>query len=191
MNASFTFSERVLRCVDHIVVHGPDAIAGLVDLSSVRLVRFATAVTRNQHDAEDAVQTVMVRIAQRPQLVLQAAQPWAYLLQMVRNESLAMLRRRQRTASWSDDLGDLLLVYGVDQLEQRETIRAVWQGLRQLPPQQCEVIVLKIWENLTFAEMAEVLELPAGTVASRYRYGMEKLADHLRGCIGQEVPGHG
>ncbi len=191
MNAPQSFSERVLVCVDHVVAHGPDAIAGLIDLCSVRLVRFATAITRNQHDAEDVVQCVMIRVAQRPNLIRDAAQPWGYLLRMVRNEALLLSRKRQRGARLTDDLSDLLLVYGVDQLEHREMIRAVWRGLRQLPAEQCEVIVLKIWETMTLAEIAEVLAVPPGTVASRYRYGMEKLSEHMRGCIGVEVPGHG
>lgn len=191
MNTLHPFSEQVQRCVDRIVAHGPDSIAALVDLCSLRLVRFATAITRNQHDAEDAVQSVMIRVAQQPLRVRDAGQPWGYLLQMTRNEALLLNRKQKRSARLTDDLSDLLLVYGVDQLEHRETIQAVWRGLRQLPAEQCEVIVLKVWEAMTFAEIAEVLALPAGTVSSRYRYGMEKLSDHLRGCIGQEVSGHG
>jgi len=48
-----------------------------------------------------------------------------------------------------------------------------------LPTEQSEVVVLKIWEAMTFSQIAEVLEISPSTVASRYRYGLEKLAATL------------
>ena len=42
-----------------------------------------------------------------------------------------------------------------------------------------EVVTLKTWGGLTFAEIAEALEIPANTAASRYRYGLEELRKAL------------
>ncbi|MCC9657095.1 RNA polymerase sigma factor [Rhodopirellula halodulae] len=189
MSHSTPFPNRVSRCLDHMVAQGGDAIAGLIDLTSTRLVRFATTVTRNQHDAEDAVQTVLVKVAQCPRMVRDTNQPWNYMLRMVRNESLAIARRKSR---WNivENLTDLLTVRRVDELEKEETIRAVWRALRKLPMEQSEVIVLKIWEQMTFAEIADVLEITLSTSASRYRYGMEKLTHLLRIDLDAEVPSH-
>ena len=53
------FTERVQDCVDRLSTAGVDALGALFDLTSQRLVRFAVALTRNQHDAEDAVQTAL------------------------------------------------------------------------------------------------------------------------------------
>jgi RNA polymerase sigma-70 factor (ECF subfamily) len=39
---------------------------------------------------------------------------------------------------------------------------------------------LKLWEHLTFEQIAEALEIPANTAASRYRYGLDKLRERLR-----------
>jgi RNA polymerase sigma-70 factor (ECF subfamily) len=39
---------------------------------------------------------------------------------------------------------------------------------------------LKLWEELTFEEIAAALEIPPNTAASRYRYGIDKLRDRLR-----------
>ncbi len=57
--------------------------------------------------------------------------------------------------------------------------RAAMQCLQKLPPDQREVIVLKIWHEHTFEEIAELLQLSPNTVAGRYRYGMEK----MRKCL--------
>jgi RNA polymerase sigma-70 factor (ECF subfamily) len=42
------------------------------------------------------------------------------------------------------------------------------------------VVVLKVWQGMTFAEVASALDIPAKTAASRYRYAMEKLRQWLR-----------
>jgi RNA polymerase sigma-70 factor (ECF subfamily) len=77
-------------------------------------------------------------------------------------------------------LSDLLTSTSVDEVEQAETHRAVWLALRSLPTDQREVVVLKIWEGLTFQEIADVLDCTLPTAASRYRYALQKLTTKLR-----------
>ena len=98
---------------------------------------------------------------------------------MVRNESLVILRRKRR---WSlvGNLSDLLTRRNVDELDQEDTHRAVWTALRTLPSEQSEVVVLKIWEEMKFIEIGQILDISPATAASRYRYAMEKLEEKLR-----------
>ncbi len=173
------FTEQVRLCIECIAENGAAGLSGLFDLTATRLVRFSVTITRNQHDAEDAVQAALVRVVSNIRLVRAADAPWSYLLRMVRNESLVILRKKKRWPLVSS-LADLLTRRTVDELELEETHRAVWSALRSLPTEQSEVVVLKIWEEMTFAEIAEVLELPPATAASRYRYALSKLAGHLR-----------
>ncbi|EMI54723.1 RNA polymerase, sigma-24 subunit, ECF subfamily [Rhodopirellula sallentina SM41] len=163
---------------------GEDSISGLIDLTSLRLVRFATTLTRNQHDAEDAVQATLVKIAAQPKRLHQCTDPWAYLLRMVRNESMLIMRRRPR---WNliGDVCDLLTRCRVDELEREESYREIWRAMRKLPTQQSEVVVLKIWEEMTFAEIAGVLDISPSTAASRYRYAIAKLNCQLRENLSQ------
>lgn len=172
------FASRVSQCVARLSESGVDALGALFDLTSQRLVRFAVAITRHQQDAEDAVQAALVRLAGQPHLLTAAAWPWSYLLQMVRNEALLVLRRRQNLTT-TDNLCDLLTHCPVDELEFEESHRAVWKALRQLPPEQAEVVVLKIWEELTFAQIGQVLETSPNTAASRYQYAISKLTRQL------------
>jgi RNA polymerase sigma-70 factor (ECF subfamily) len=168
------FSQHVRECAVRIAESGPAALAGLFDLTSQRLVRFATTLTRNQHDAEDAVQAVLTRVALKPELLHLVDRPWPYLLQMVRNESLMILRKKRRFTQLPG-ISDFLISRVVDTIECEERHRAVWHALHELPSEQSEVVVLKIWENLTFVQIAEVLEITPSTAASRYRYAMQKL----------------
>lgn len=178
MTHADSISDRVRLCAARIAESGASALSGLFDLTAQRLVRFAVTITRNQHDAEDAVQTALVRVVGDCYLLQRADCPWAYLLRMVRNEALLVLRRKRR---WSllENISDLLTRRSVDLLEQEDTFRAVWIALRKLPVEQSEVVVLKIWEELTFAQIGEILAISPSTAASRYRYALEKLASQL------------
>jgi RNA polymerase sigma-70 factor (ECF subfamily) len=55
------------------------------------------------------------------------------------------------------------------------------RALAALPLEQREVIALKVDAGLTFAEIAEVTGVSPNTAASRYRYALEKLREHLGG----------
>ena len=178
MSAIDSFSDEVRACAKLMAESGVSALSGLFDLTSQRLVRYAATITRNQHDAEDAVQAALVRVAGCVNLLYRAEQPWPYLLRMVRNEALVIVRRKSRWIVVTN-LSDLLTRRSVDEVEQEESYRAVWAALRSLPTVQAEVVVLKIWEEMTFAQIGEVLQLPANTAASRYRYAMEKLSQKL------------
>lgn len=180
MTLDSPFSERVQAAADRLAESGVAALGGLFDLTSHRLVRFAATITRNQHDGEDAVQAVLVQVAGRPQLLAAVDRPWAYLLRMVRNEALAAARKKKRWRPVAE-LIDLRTRRIADQAEQEETLRAIWKSLRKIPTEQAEVVVLKIWEDLTFAQIGEVLDVSPATAASRYRYAMEKLERYLRG----------
>lgn len=172
------FTERVQECTDRLTVAGADALGALFDLTSQRLVRYAVALTRHQQDAEDAVQTALVRVADQPQLLEAITCPWAYLLRMVRNEALLIARRKKRWAT-AGNLADLVTRHRVDEVEQEETHRAVWSALRTLPPEQAEVVVLKIWEEMTFAQIGQILGTSPNAAASRYQYAIAKLTKRL------------
>ena len=58
--------------------------------------------------------------------------------------------------------------------------RALTVALRELPAEQRAVVHLKLWEEMTFEQIAQSLEIPVNTAASRYRYGLDKLRDRLR-----------
>ena len=61
--------------------------------------------------------------------------------------------------------------------QQREEIEA---ALRSLPAPQRQVLVMRIWGELTFAQVAESLEISPNTAASRYRYALENMRSQLR-----------
>lgn len=160
------------------------ALAGLYDFTAGRLLRYAETLTRNREDAEDALQAAMVRITLRPKALAAADHPWPYFLKVVRNEALKILRKK-RTAHSLAAVGPIGVVDEC-RLHRQEANAQIRAAIRKLPPAQGEVVVLKIWEGMTFLEIAEVLGESPNTAASRYRYALEKLS-HLLQPMANEV----
>ena len=63
---------------------------------------------------------------------------------------------------------------------QREDAEMIETALRRLPPEQREVLTLRIWGELTFAQIAEVLGESINTVAARHRYALQALRHILK-----------
>jgi len=174
----------VRDCALQLAQTGVGALGDLFDLTASRSLRFAATLTRNQHDAEDAVQAAMVRVALHPGKLARADHPWAYLLRIVRNEALKinLKRRNDQVLTLMNEQGD------EPALDLADARRFVQKAVEQLPAAQSEVVVLKVWEGLTFAEIAEVLGESPNTAASRYRYALQKLTLTLQPLV-EETPG--
>ncbi len=143
---------------------------------------FARQWVTSPADAEDVVQAAFVRFwKHRPD-----AEPEHYplLYTAVRTAALDFLRSQERrTARESDDRIEVLRGDAPcfdTSLERREQAEAVEGALARLPREQREVIVLKIWGELTFAQIAQALGESINTVASRYRYALAALRRHFQ-----------
>ncbi|MEI8197916.1 MAG: sigma-70 family RNA polymerase sigma factor, partial [Phycisphaerae bacterium] len=110
----------------------------------------------------------------------------AFLRVIVRNEAYRLLAGRGPMASQyfanTDSLQDApaRLLEAADLSAQRaEEQGRLENALRRLPPEQREVIQLKFYEQLTFAQIADILGIPPNTAASRYRYALAHLRELL------------
>ncbi len=127
------------------------------------------AILASPADAEDALQEVFVKLALARNAQIQDLR--AYLFVAARYQALGMLRRRKRETTLDEAAWEQ--VPATDEMDQSQS---QWSALlARLPLDQREVVALKIWEQMTFAEIAVVVKAPANTVMSRYRYGIEKL----------------
>lgn len=125
-------------------------------------------------DACDLVQEAMVESWQ--QRSNGSPPPLALVFTIIRRRALDLARRENRrqkreTAAYESAGQD----WFDSDVEDRERNRLLQFAMSSLPELQREVITLKLWGGLTFAEIARMLEIPADTAASRYRYGLEEL----------------
>jgi RNA polymerase sigma-70 factor (ECF subfamily) len=147
-----------------------DAYAALYDRLGRSLLRVARIMLHGSSDAEDAVQDVFVELVRRRDRMVQVRDLDAYVFAMLRN---AVGRRLERKRKEQHHLRQLTPA-GADQHAFGST-GDLEAALQSLPPQQREVVALKVDGNLTFAQIAEILNVSPNTAASRYRYAMEKL----------------
>ena len=144
------------------------------------LTLFARQFAASHVDAEDVVQEAFLRFWKRgPHRV---SDPKAYLFQCVKRTAFDVLRQqrrrvqRERAVARDRPTDEALFLASADQNEQRESLES---AMRQLPAEQREVLVLKVWGELTFPQISDVLEIPTNTAASRYRYALAALRKQL------------
>jgi len=147
------------------------------------LFRFLIRLTENETETKDVLQEVFVRLAKSPRLLDNVAAPRSYLFRLAHRLVIDRYRREQVRQRHEDRAGSdqeltvLPDLSGEDAEWLRKTLDS---SLENLPVEQKAVVVLKVWEEMTFSEIAEVLEISANTAASRYRYALDKLRDELR-----------
>ncbi len=161
-------------------------LTSLYDTHAPALFRFLMALTGHEADTRDLLQDLFIRAARRP-----AEEVWrdpaAWLFRSARNLHTDFTRRRgvreRALTRMACEAGEAESTAPGD--EHSPPVNAA-AALASLPEEQRAVVHLKIWENLTFARIAEVLDIPANTAASRYRYALEK----LRGLLPQPCHVH-
>lgn len=110
------------------------------------------------------------------------ASPTALLLTSMRRAACDLARREKRRAIREERAGggldpDVSLFVPLSDNDHRR--RSIETALQRLPAEQREVLVLKIWGELTFGQIAMQLEIPANTASSRYRYALAAIRKEL------------
>jgi RNA polymerase sigma factor (sigma-70 family) len=141
------------------------------------LLLFARRWTNCRADAEDVVQEAFVRFWRREHSI----QNRPLLYAAVRSAALDRLRseqrRARREAAVARDGAEHVEPEFVDLDEGQKMLAA---AVARLPNEQREVVTLKIWNELTFEEIATTLEISRNTAASRYRYALGALKKTLQ-----------
>jgi RNA polymerase sigma-70 factor (ECF subfamily) len=153
----------------------------LYDAYASGLFHYLVTFTKTETDARDLLQELFIKLARgaKPDS-LQSERAWLYRL--AHNLAVDWLRRRK--VRWETEEKLLQDLAGGHQLahdpDTRMLAERFAEAMRSLPEEQRTVMQLKLWEGLTFEEIAEAQGIPLNTAASRHRYGMEKLRTLLR-----------
>lgn len=140
------------------------------------LVLFAQQWSVSRADAEDAMQEGFLKFWKTRS---RARDEVAYFYACVRSAAMDLGRseRRRDAREMKSRTGDeTAFEFSVERVEREQMIEA---ALNQLPGDQREVVVMKIWGGLTFSQIGEALHVPLNTAASRYRYAMLRLTEEL------------
>jgi RNA polymerase sigma-70 factor (ECF subfamily) len=144
-----------------------------------RLRRFARNLTRNPHDADDAVQIAVERALSRLDQWHRDARLDSWLFKILRNAWIDEVRSRGRGAKiflaeeHGENVGDAAMDREID----RWTVES---ALMRLPEDQRLAVSLVLVEGMSYKDAAEVLDVPIGTVTSRLARGRDALQNMLK-----------
>jgi RNA polymerase sigma-70 factor (ECF subfamily) len=147
----------------------------LIEATQDDLVNFAFHRLGNQDDAEDAVQDIYVQAFRDRTKRRHITEIRPYLFRMTGNRCIDLVRARVRrpaeplTDTVAAGESTFLLVAA------REQTSTLLRLLEDIPEREAEVIRLRAFSDLSFAEVAAIVGTSVSTVKSRFRYGVDKL----------------
>ena len=162
-------------------MRGPD-LRRLYDEHAQPLYAFLLNLTRNEADTRDLLQDIFIKLARDPDLLAGVRDERAFLIRLAHNAAIDLMRRRgTRERTKENFAAETISPFAPGSNPDEQAFRAALAGaLAELPAEQRAVVHLKLWEQLTFEQIADVLDIPLNTAASRYRYGLDKLRERLR-----------
>jgi RNA polymerase sigma-70 factor (ECF subfamily) len=152
---------------------------------------FAYRMLQRHEDARDICQETFLRVLKKAHRFREGSKFSTWMYQIALNLCRDQLRKRRR---WSmilsedrelneqTDIPPDVRLAGDDpslQVEKRQKTRALQLALKEIPPEQREVLIMKEYEGLKFKEIAEILDAPESTVKSRMYYGLTGLKTAL------------
>ncbi|WP_331769479.1 SigE family RNA polymerase sigma factor (plasmid) [Embleya sp. NBC_00888] len=153
----------------------PPTMARLYHAHRLRLVRLATLLVGDQETAEDVVQDAFTAAFRRYGARLgELDDPPAYLRRCVVNGARSVPRRRRTARACVPPVVPSVASPEDDALRAERDLR-LRNALAGLTRRQCEVLVLRYWENLSESEIAGTLGIPSGAVKSTASRGLTAL----------------
>jgi RNA polymerase sigma-70 factor (ECF subfamily) len=168
---------RAAVWLDHLAEGDPSALEKLYDEFATQLYAYALGMISRPDAAEEAVQELFLMLVKRRGRLGHVHSARAYIFAMLRNAIWRRLRRKT-----SGELGvDPIVIFdrSAPCALPEGAITDIEAALMNLPPKQKEVVMLKVYQNMTFPEIARVTGVSTNTVNSQYRYALERLRSLL------------
>lgn len=168
------------------------AFESLVYEYTTQLYRFIYRLTGNSEESEDLTQEVFLKVWKHRHQYNQSLSLRAWIFGIARNTSIDYLRKKKPyvfSQFDSDHDSNTITDTLTDPLPLPDSVFAskelellVTRALDTISPDQKSIILLKHTEELTFEEIATILEKPMNTIKSQYRRGIMSLRDNLQGA---------
>jgi RNA polymerase sigma-70 factor (ECF subfamily) len=146
----------------------------LFDEQATQLILYGRALGLSHGEAEDVLQETFLALLQMEEPPAKAQH---YCVRSFRNRALNHRRTlwRRLTREWES------LRWFEKDTDETPAERAAMRCLAELPVEQREAIVLKVWHGCTFEEIGGLQDISPNTAAARYRYGLQKIKSKLEG----------
>ena len=137
---------------------------------------FAMSILRNKHDAEDVMHDAFIRIYSSAVTYKPSGNPMAWILTIVRNLCL----NRIRAGKVCEDLSEYYDLAGSSNDNETMLDRMVLEtAMSVLDAEERQIVILHAMTGFRHREIAEVLDLPTGTVLSKYNRALKKMRKEM------------
>jgi RNA polymerase sigma-70 factor (ECF subfamily) len=157
-------------------------LEGIYDEHAQALFAFVLNLLRHEADTRDVLQELFIKLARNPRLLEGVKDHRGFLLRLAHNLAIDLVRRRaSRERNREQVAADEAALFALtDNPDEKVFAASLAEALGDLPSDQRAVVHLKLWERLTFEQIAATLDISPNTAASRYRYAIDKLRQRLR-----------
>lgn len=156
-----------------------DAFGELYERHRGGLYGYALSICLEPARASDAVQELWLGFLENIENLASVANVKAYLYRSLRNRVLDEFRRQQREKRALTGNTPVVLIKPRDTVASQEEAQRLNEALQRLPEEQREVVLLRIYADMKFGDIADVLQASTKTVESRHRLALEKLREWL------------
>lgn len=163
------------------------AYRGLVEKYQTRVYQMVYGMLRNQEDARDITQDAFVKAYDNLARFRLESSFYTWIYRIAMNLAIDFLRKQKRrgTTEFDETIANRDGTGAIDEqhhqdspsksLERKQLYDRIMAALQELPEDQRQVILLRELEGLSYKEIADVMEIPEGTVMSRLYYARKKL----------------
>ncbi len=153
-----------------------DAFRELYQQTSGVVYGFAMSILRNKHDAEDVMHDAFIKIYSSAVTYKPSGKPMAWILTIVRNLCL----NRIRAGKVCEELSEYDDLAGASHDSNDVIDRMVLEtAMKVLDAEERQIVILHSMTGFKHREIAEILDLPTGTVLSRYNRALKKMRKEL------------
>jgi RNA polymerase sigma-70 factor (ECF subfamily) len=161
---------------------GQRALGVLYQEFSSGVFAYCLKILADRQLAEDVVQETFLKVQQHARSIQKNESFRSWIFRIARNEALMQLRKRQRNGQiddetvWEEDTPHQQLVM----LERSEIVNRLLDGLKH---EYKEVLLLSVYENMSYAEIADVTGATEGSVKSRIFRARKAMVERLKGLV--------
>jgi RNA polymerase sigma-70 factor (ECF subfamily) len=137
---------------------------------------YARQQTRSETDAQDVLQEALVEAWSKAD---GEVPPPAVVFATIRRRAIDLGRSTDRRARRETEAGRTQDSWFVSDVAEADTNAHIQRAITLLPDDLREVLILRVWGDLTFPAIARLLSIPVATATSRYRYAVERLKPDL------------
>ena len=148
----------------------------LIEHKSTSFYRVAYGYVRNPEDAKDIVQEAVCKAYVGKARLKEPDKFYPWFYRILTNTATSFLRKHARTVAWEDGILEAA------SMEEERWGDTLWvkESLARIDAKSRTVIILKIYENMTFTEIAQVLRKPENSVKSLYYRGLKSLKERMQ-----------